>query len=411
VNFAPLAGSKAINISNTTAPSTRDLFLETLYKNFPKFKDLKTNAPAIHPNLICGTPISISKRELEQIDEFRKCFFEITSSDQWIDNCRDLNAKNLEIAPDYESLLTAFDFHRMNDGQFRLIEVNTNASLLLPFWQLYHSTKTPIPNAFSPERFIDSFQCAYSGFKKSKNKKNLLGNPDSSLQKIFIFDEEPEKEGLFFEFLILKEFFESKNIECEIIGSSNLEQAHLENALVYNRHTNFFLDAEHLKKLRNSYLEHKACVSPHPFAYGTMAQKNRLIDLRKSFETKNSKLAEMVPLASPIKETSFEDIWARRKGLFFKPISSFGSKGVYSGKGISRKKFVEIYEQSYLAQELCPPGRVDISVQGEVQSMKYDLRFYVTPREILLGGARVYQGQATNLRAPGGGLSPLKLSV
>ena len=39
--------------------------------------------------------------------------------------------------------------------------------------------------------------------------------------------------------------------------------------------------------------------------------------------------------------------------------------------------------------------------------MKFDVRAYAYRDEVLLLGARVYQGQVTNLRTPGGGFSAI----
>jgi len=46
-------------------------------------------------------------------------------------------------------------------------------------------------------------------------------------------------------------------------------------------------------------------------------------------------------------------------------------------------------------------------VDGEVQSLKLDVRLYTYKGSPLLYAARVYQGQTTNFRTPGGGFAPI----
>jgi hypothetical protein len=41
--------------------------------------------------------------------------------------------------------------------------------------------------------------------------------------------------------------------------------------------------------------------------------------------------------------------------------------------------------------------------------LKVDVRLYTYRGELLLAAARLYRGQATNLRTPGGGFAPLLL--
>ena len=48
-----------------------------------------------------------------------------------------------------------------------------------------------------------------------------------------------------------------------------------------------------------------------------------------------------------------------------------------------------------------------IRIDGESQTRKVDVRLYVYEGRILLSAARLYQGQTTNFRTPGGGFAPL----
>jgi hypothetical protein len=50
---------------------------------------------------------------------------------------------------------------------------------------------------------------------------------------------------------------------------------------------------------------------------------------------------------------------------------------------------------------------MQVTTSEGTRAMKFDVRAYAYRDEILLLGARAYQGQVTNLRTPGGGFSAI----
>mgnify|MGYP001612667731 FL=1 len=106
-----------------------------------------------------------------------------------------------------------------------------------------------------------------------------------------------------------------------------------------------------------------------------------------------------------------ETWWSERKQWFFKPVSGYGSKGAYRGDKLTKRVFEEIVQSDYVAQKLATPGEQQIRVEGgDIQSLKYDVRCYVYDGTIQLIAARLYQGQTTNFRTPGGGFALVRLS-
>ena len=99
-----------------------------------------------------------------------------------------------------------------------------------------------------------------------------------------------------------------------------------------------------------------------------------------------------------------ERLWSERKGLFFKPAAGFGSRGSYRGDKLTRKVFAEILEGDYVAQALVPPS--ERATPG-ADSLKLDLRNYAYDGRVQLIAARLYRGQTTNSRTPGGGFAPV----
>jgi len=72
--------------------------------------------------------------------------------------------------------------------------------------------------------------------------------------------------------------------------------------------------------------------------------------------------------------------------------------------------FAEIMQGDYVAQMLSPPGERAAGAAGaEPERLKYDVRCFVYDAKILLVAARLYQGQTTNFRTPGGGFALVRV--
>ena len=92
----------------------------------------------------------------------------------------------------------------------------------------------------------------------------------------------------------------------------------------------------------------------------------------------------------------------------FKPAAAFASRAVYRGDKISRRKLEEIARLGgFVAQRRVEPGEVEVATGEGPRRMKFDVRAYAYRDEVLLLGARAYEGQVTNLRTPGGGFSAI----
>ena len=90
-------------------------------------------------------------------------------------------------------------------------------------------------------------------------------------------------------------------------------------------------------------------------------------------------------------------------------MTGYGAKGAYRGDKITRRVFDEILAGDYVAQKLAPPGECSITLNGEIAVLKFDVRCYVYDGKIQLVAARLYQGQTTNFRTPGGGFSMVRV--
>ena len=112
-----------------------------------------------------------------------------------------------------------------------------------------------------------------------------------------------------------------------------------------------------------------------------------------------------------VKTTDADAFWATRKQLFFKPAKGYGSKAAYRGDKLTKRVFNEILSDNYVAQTLVQPSQRRVEIDHEFMEFKLDLRHYVYKAHTQLVSARLYQGQTTNFRTPGGGFAVVKIVV
>jgi len=246
---------------------------------------------------------------------------------------------------------------------------------------------------------------------------------DAPLNTIAIVDEQPEGQYLYPEFLLAKDLFESAGIAAHIVDPAALQTRDdglyfgaEKIDLVYNRLTDFSL--QHHPALRQAYSSGRVVLTPHPFAYAQYADKRNLARLTdaQGLRALGADEADIATLHSGIPHTIVvrpdmeATLWAERKSLFFKPNSGYGGKGAYRGANLTHRVFGEIMHGDYVAQKLAPPGERAVCVNdAETVSRKYDVRCYVYDGQIHLVAGRLYQGQTTNFRTPGGGFALVRV--
>jgi hypothetical protein len=185
--------------------------------------------------------------------------------------------------------------------------------------------------------------------------------------------------------------------------------------LVYNRLTDFYLEAPQHAALRHAFSEQSACLSPNPREYWLLADKQRLVDFARPgfFQTAGARPEELsaiekvlIPSFEMSSFASQDEIWSERKNLFFKPKRSHGGKSVYRGESVSRKVFERLMQEDVLIQQFRPAQKVPTDDPRSVlENWKFDLRFFVYRQEIQMVAARIYQGQVTNFSSPLGGFT------
>lgn len=362
----------------------KETFIHKITESFPELT-VEQLRPLVADNLLSPFKIEISNSVLKQAKMVIKEFFSLRQSSSY----QGRFSSNPLINPKNHSILMSYDFHLTDDNQLKLIEINTNAAFLA------------LGSFMNQAHQLRGFD--FEILKKDiLNELLLFGKPNSN-PKVSIIDENPREQRLYCEFLVYQQLFKSWGWDCQI---KDLTQVDGTEDFIYNRFTDFYLSEEKSKKLRELFQNKKVCFSPHPYEYLLLADKQRLIDI-----SQNSLLnLPQIPFCQILNADTAEDIWAKRKNYFLKPLSSFGAKQSYRGATISRKMFDSLINGGFIAQEYIPPGeRIFLTPDGE-QKFKFDLRFYAYQDQFEFAVARLYQGQVTNLRTPWGGFAPVVYS-
>jgi hypothetical protein len=310
-----------------------------------------------------------------------------------------------------------YDFH-LNEQGAHLIEINTNSggaflNALLIDSQRDVGLSGDVVAVENPEQdFLEMF----------RNEWRLVRG-DAELKNVAIVDEQPEAQYLFPEFLLAKAMFERAGIMAYIADPSALQTCddgmYLDGNridLVYNRLTDFSLQQH--PALLQAYLKGHMVLTPSPAHYVRYSDKRNLARLGDAeglrtigtSETDIAVLQAGVPHTIAVRPEMEEVLWSERKQLFFKPNSGYGGKGAYRGEKLTKRVFGEILQSEYVAQKLAPPGEISVCMNdGVTVSLKYDVRCYVYGGRIQLVAARLYQGQTTNFRTPGGGFALVRV--
>jgi hypothetical protein len=361
-------------------------FVDYLIQKYPQFNQ-ELLAPLISENLLSPFQISLSGEMIESIRTEIKKYWKLRT---W--GSQNLNSQFEKYGlrkPNNYGVCMSYDFHISIENKLELIEINTNASFLALGLELYQflGLKEEASD-FTEQKIINMFL-----------KENKL-NEQKDL-KLVIADESPEKQRLYVEFLIYQSLLKKNNLICEIADLTEIEKIK-NSTLVYNRYTDFYLQEEKSLIFKNLFNEMKIQLSPNPYEYFLLADKERFIDWSR--QTEVEKPSSLLPTYD-LGKTDKEKVWSERKSLFFKPKNAFGSKQAYKGTSISRKVFEEVTNSNFIAQRISQAPEIEVDFKDQKLKLKYDLRCYAYQDELQLIIARLYQGQTTNLRTEGGGFA------
>ena len=155
-------------------------------------------------------------------------------------------------------------------------------------------------------------------------------------------------------------------------------------------------------------------MTPGPHHHALLANKGNLIILSdpealRQLGADEGDIAALitVPHTQAVTSENAAQLWGERKRLFFKPLGGHGGKAVYRGDKVTKSTWAEIAKGGYVAQQLVSPGERIVKMGDARESRKMDVRLYTYDGKLLIAAARIYQGQTTNFRTPGGGFAPV----
>lgn len=358
--------------------------------------DIPSDLLAARPNLFSAATVPVSAGNMAAMRELIAAVECVVALPTWREKVGAGDTAS-GVAGSAAGAFMGYDFHLTPAGP-QLIEINTNAG-------------GGLLAAMQAGR--DDVMDAYVAMFRAECGEH-------ELKALAIVDAQPESQYLHPEFLAFQQLFARHGITAVICDPTDLllchgsvwyEETRLD--LIYNRVTDFTLTGDVQTALREAWLQGAAVVTPNPRHHALYADKRNLVALTDAAQlavwgvdaATRATLLAGIPRTELVDPLRADDFWARRKQLFFKPAAGFGSKAAYRGDKVTKRVFEEILAGEYVAQQLALPSTVAVTVDGEAVDLKVDLRNYVYRGEVQLVAARLYQGQTTNFRTPGGGFA------
>ena len=417
---APAGSASALNrecLCITINPAALERELAAALGNNDLYRELRTT----RPHLFSATAVFVTPEQVEKMQAVIQAVEAVIATAAYRAAALARAAATAAHDSRNPGVFLGYDFHLGEHGP-RLIEINTNAGGALLNVYLARAQKAccpemqglttgPVAIAALEDEFVAMFRHDWRAARG-----------DTPLTRIAIVDDVPATQYLYPEFVLFQALFRRHGIDALIADPAELalrngQLVHADGPvdLVYNRLTDFSFDEPAHAGLRAAWFDDLALITPHPRAHALYADKRNLIPLTDPDWLRGAgiqpaqieTLQHGIARTRLVERTHAETLWADRKRLFFKPAGGYGSKAVYRGDKLTRRVWEEILAGDYVAQKLAPPGERQVQVEEESTALKYDVRCFVYAGKTQLLAARLYQGQATNFRTPGGGFAPV----
>jgi hypothetical protein len=367
--------------------------------------------------LFSNVPVFLSSQDLEAMTKIVETVETATQLPSYREAALAWAPEIARFDPGPAGAFMGYDFHLGTDGP-KLIEINTNAGGAFLNAALARAQRACCPQV--EEAFILSDIAGFDErvigmFRQEWARQRASGMPS----RIAIIDDDPQDQYLFPEFLLARQTFLRHGIDAVVADprslryeSSTLLCEGKPVDLVYNRLVDFALALPGHEALRMAWLDGAAVVTPNPHNHALFADKRNLTLLSDASRLAAWGLAPhlaaeaaRIPRAVEVTAENSAVLWERRKQFFFKPAGGHGGKAVYRGDKLTKGVWQTIVHGRYIAQELAPPGERMVRLDGSLETRKADIRLYTYDGHVLLAAARLYQGQTTNFRTPGGGFA------
>ncbi len=357
---------------------------------------------------------------LAEIDGFIRVFEDVTTRALWQDNVIASSGQEVPRGRPEVCFFSAWDFHLPPDAPWQVIEFNDNGSGLLYAGLInayYHALLEPHrqavletpPSAAELERRVTRMV-----------RREAEGFFGAVPEGLFLILDEPEalERGKFRgEMDMLRELFRGEGWRAEVASTAQLrwdgERLWHDGepvSFIVNRSTDFFLEKEGTRALREAFLGGSVYVAPSPFTYATRSDKRLLeflslpawdrelgIDARE-----REVLSRHIPETRVLRADNLDAIAENREQFVFKPMRSHASRGFLPSARVGRSRLQRLVRkgEDYVAQRKV--GRPRIEVDGD-SYVWADLRVWAYRGErVLLSGRTSIDADSLDLRPPAG---------
>lgn len=374
-----------------------------------------------HPHLFASLPVFVSRRHVERMAQIIKAVESVVGTAVYRDAVMQWAPEIAVFDPGSRGVFLGYDFHLGPAGP-QLIEINTNAGGALLNAVLGRAQRACCKAMEDLVPRSDEFTSVEAAIFGMFIAEWRLQRGSQELKCVAIIDDNPGEQYLYPEFLLFQQLFRRNGIEAIIsdprelvLHEGVLWHRDTRIDLVYNRLTDFSLEVTEHAALRDAYLNGQVVLTSHPRAHALYADKRNLGVLTDATQLRAWGVADAVvttllsgiPRTQTVNRADADALWSNRRKLFFKPAAGYGSRAAYRGEKLTRRVWEEVLAGSYVAQAFIPPSERVIRDAASPLALKLDLRNYVYDGAVQLLAARLYQGQTTNFRTPGGGFAPV----
>ncbi len=357
-------------------------------------------------SLASEIPVSVSRYEFDTMLSFSRTVFRLKDNAAYLSRLSERLPHTAQIQSEWPSVLMGFDFHLTPDGP-KLIEINNNAG------GLYIGEGRWMPQPDIPElyghlepRLVEMFRAEWA--------------------TIAIMDENVTGQFMYPEMLAYADLLRKDGRQVFVISPEQLQLRDdglvydgVRVDVIYNRHTDFYLEGDDVAHIRRAYERGLVAINPHPRSYALIGDKSRMVDWWREGlleQCVDQDVAEQIRSVTPethqLSELDADKAWSDRKHWVFKPAARHGGKGVLLGKAMSRKRYNALDIADTIVQRMIPASEVDVEgTNGEKNRMKLDIRLYMHGEKLIALAGRVWLGQVTNFRQAGSGWVPIGITA
>jgi len=381
-----------------------------------------------HAHLFSGVGLFVSRSQLQAMREAVQVLHQVMAQPAWrqlvLAQSPDLAC--MPMGP--RGVFMGYDFHLTESGP-RLIEINTNAGGAMLALALTRAQRACCDAARDWLHTATDLAPLEALWLDMFAQEWTLQRPETPFipkqgpaRTLAIVDEDPTRQYLYPEFLLFQDLFRQAGVDARIVDPQELAwtDGQLQHRgqridMVYLRLTDFDLKAPAHLALHQAWQTGACVFTPNPETHALQANKRHLATLSDPqqamplglSEPVLELLARVVPQTKLLTPDNARQLWAERKGYFFKPLAGHGSKATYRGDKLTTKTWAQIQTQPYVAQALIPPSQRVVMVGDARKTLKADVRAYAYDGQVQLFAARLYDGQTTNFRSDGGGFAPV----